>query len=79
MRTSEHCMNEYQGSIQKWNQLPQKFGRHDQGPIYLHNLKLRNLEQQQTWKEDLHGLNSPVENIPEEYNNNTDQQEGVNG
>jgi len=48
MRTSEHCMNEYQGSIQKWNQLPQKFGRHDQGPIYLHNLKLRNLEQQQT-------------------------------
>lgn len=65
-RTSEHCMSEYQGSIQNGNQLPQKFGRHGPGPIYLHNLKLRNLEQQQTCKEDLHCSNSPVENTPEE-------------
>lgn len=77
MHTSEHCMNEYQGSIQKKNQLPRKFGRHDQGPTYLHNLKLCNLEQQKTCREDLHGSNSPVENIPVEYNN-TDKKEAAN-
>lgn len=78
MHASDHCMNEYQGSVQKRNQLPQKSGRHDQGPIYLHNLQLCNLEQQQTCKEDLHGSNFPVENIPEEYDDNTDQQEAAN-
>jgi hypothetical protein len=78
MQASERCMNEYQGSIRKRNQWPQKFGRHGQGPIYLHNLKLCNLEQQQTCREDQHGLNSPVENTPEEYHNNTDQREAAN-
>ena len=57
-------MNVYQGSTRKKHLSPQKFGRRDQGPKYLHNLKLHNLEQQQICKEDLHGSNSQVENTP---------------
>ena len=65
MQTSVHCMNEYQGSTQKWIPMPQKSDKHDQGPKYLHTLKWCSLVPQQICKGALHGLNSPVESKPD--------------